>query len=88
MGHDITLQTTNGKKFLYWIRFGCDVYPDLYKIMGVERECGEVDFTREQIESFINVFKKDEEKYWQELEMLSKAEGFYNKEGIITIIFE
>jgi len=88
MGHDITIQTTNGKKFLYWIRFSSEEYPDLYKIMGVERECGEVTFTKEQIESFISIFKKDEEKYWQELEMLSKAEGFYNKDDLISILFE
>jgi hypothetical protein len=88
MGHDITIQTTNGKKFLHWIRFSCEEYPDLYKVMGVERECGVVNFTKEQIDSFITYFKKDIGKYYRELELLYKAEGYYNKEGLISILFE
>jgi hypothetical protein len=55
MGHDITLQTTNGKKHLYWIRYGCDKYPDLYKIMGVAAVSNKYNFELREMNKKIGV---------------------------------
>lgn len=85
MGQEITLQTTKGQKYLGWIR-----HPEseIFDIMNVEHECGEVIFSRDQINNILKILNNDTNKYSREIELLSKAENFYSKEGYISIIFE